>query len=239
MQKSRIPTWITSITFVLVGIFLAAILPALLTPDASPNAIRVPGVVESMNTEFLPDDQEPVYFPIFSYTLPDGTTGTFRSDISSDNPIYEVGEAVTVVVDPTNPESAFTENDKNLLFAILIMRIAAAVFLLLGSIVIALLLRGEGTARIHRIGGLAGALSFGIPASFALPALWLAHQARPNVFFKRTDAYDLNVFLLGLLFTVIGLATIGASIAIYRYQAKTGRHEFAWLIEWLSKHQKK
>lgn len=238
MHQGKASAWITSVLFLIVAVFLSLILPALLTPDASPNAIRLPGKVESLNSQFLSDDTEPVFYPTFSYEL-NGKRETFRSNITSDQPMYEEGEDVIVVVDPADPSKAFVENDKNLTSAIWIMRIVSAFFLLIGGVVFVMLLRGENIALINRVGGLLGALSFGIPASLALPALWAIYEARPNALFQRDSPFDQTTFFIGLMFSVLGLITIVASIALYRYQAKTGLPEWTWILHWVSDRKKK
>jgi hypothetical protein len=105
--------------------------------------------------------------------------------------------------------------------AIWIVRLLGAVFLLIGSVVLTLTVLDLPTYLVHTIGGALGALSFGIPATFVLPGLMLAHTMRPNMFFLVDDAFGLENWLTGGLFTVLGIVTTVATIILARYQLKT------------------
>lgn len=58
-------------------------------------ALRVPGVVTDM------ENDQGSFRPIVTYTL-DGREHTFAASVASDPPTYEIGEKVTVLIDPVN-----------------------------------------------------------------------------------------------------------------------------------------
>ncbi|MFO0764920.1 MAG: hypothetical protein U0487_02645 [Patescibacteria group bacterium] len=88
----------------------------------------------------------------------------------------------------------------------------AFVFFVIGATILIMDLRGASAEHISNVGGLLGALSFGIPSIFVFP------------FVYKTD------FWLGLLFSVLGVVVTVATIALYRYQEKTGKP--GWSKSW-------
>lgn len=88
----------------------------------------------------------------------------------------------------------------------------ALVFFGIGATILVMDMRGATDQHVSNVGGLLGALSFAIPSLFIFP------------FVYKTD------FWLGLLFSVLGLIVLVASIALFRYQEKTGKA--GWSKSW-------
>lgn len=88
----------------------------------------------------------------------------------------------------------------------------AGVFFLIGFVVIVLDIRGASPERINNIGGLMGALSFALPSIAQFP------------FLLKTD------FWMSFVFFLLGLLTLVASIALFRYQERTGKQ--GWSKSW-------
>lgn len=112
--------------------------------------------------------------------------------------------------------------------AIWILRLLGSVFLVIGVVVLALMILKFPGYIVHTIGGLLGALSFGIPSTFALPGLWLAHRYRPNMFFGANDPFGNESLLIGIVFSVLGIITTIATIALARYQFKNQKLGWSW-----------
>lgn len=107
----------------------------------------------------------------------------------------------------------------------------AAVFFGIGVTLLVLRARGVDPEVMSRIGGLMGALAFGIPSTVVFPLLWLAHQNRPNAFFGAEDAFGPDQYVIGGIFSLLGVLVTCASIALYRYQARTGEPGWSWRKE--------
>jgi hypothetical protein len=98
-------------------------------------------------------------------------------------------------------------------------------------------LKGMDDEVISRIGGLIGALTYAIPASLVLPGLWAAWSLRPNWLFAADAGFGFDQWLIGSIFSATGVLTFVATIALYRYQARTG--EPGWYWHWESSGDKK
>lgn len=91
------------------------------------------------------------------------------------------------------------------------------VFAGLGLPILGLMIAGRVTGRgvgankdyweshVELLGGLMGALAFAVPATFVLPGMWLLSRMRPDLI---SPAKFKDDFLLGLLFTVLGLVSL-------------------------------
>jgi len=91
------------------------------------------------------------------------------------------------------------------------------VFAGLGLPILGLMIAGRLTGRgvgankdywesqVELLGGLLGALAFAVPATFVLPGMWLLSRTRPDLF---SPAEFKDDFLVGLLFTVLGLVSL-------------------------------
>lgn len=220
----RTQQWVASTVFVLVGILCGAVLPWVFAPQMPENAIRVEGMVARYESLEEGDSLHTV----FAYTLQDGSSHSYTSPIGSNRPTYAVGDKVMLIIDPAHLDAVFVEGDKDLAVAVLLLRILGGVFLVLGAVVLIMLLRGMATATIRNVGGLLGALSFGIPATFVLPGLWWAYTARPNMLFRAEDAFTGEMWFIGILFSVLGVITTILTLLLYRYQARTGLPGWSW-----------
>ena len=98
------------------------------------------------------------------------------------------------------------------LVALAALGFLAVVFLGIGATLLVMDLRGASPEHISNVGGLLGALSFAVPSIIAFP------------FVYKTD------FWLGLLFASLGLLVLVGSIALFRYQEKTGKA--GWSKSW-------
>jgi isoleucyl-tRNA synthetase len=126
-------------------------------------------------------------------------------------------------------------DDKDMVVPQWILKIMGGIFFGIGFVLLLLLARGDDREAISRIGGLLGAWSFGVPATFAFPGLWYAWTHRPNALFRAEDLFGSEQYLIGGIFTVLGLVTLVASLALYRYQARTGLPGWSWSREWRPK----
>lgn len=114
--------------------------------------------------------------------------------------------------------------------AIWAVRLLGGVFLLIGAIVLALTILRFPDYLVHTIGGAIGALAFGIPSTFVLPGLLLAHRYRPNFFFRADETFDTESWIIGSIFTLLGLLTTIGTFFLARYQL---RHEtLGWSWSW-------
>jgi len=168
--------------------------------------------------------------PIFQFSDQDGVRREFSSGIFSNRSEYRVGERVTVTFNPLEPTTAFVQNDKDLIVIFWITRILGFVFGSIGLATLGMKLTGMDDEAISRIGGLIGALTYAIPATFILPGLWVAYGLRPNWLFAADATFGFDQWLIGSIFSVSGLLALVATIAVYRYQARTG--ETGWYWSW-------
>lgn len=215
--------------FTLVGLFLFFFLPRIITPSLPVKSVQVAGAVDQIE-----QDGEGMERPVIRYATEAGSS-TFTGNVWSSRTAYGVGEAVTVAVDPASPGRAVLVDDKDMVVPQWILKIMGGIFFGIGFVLLLLLARGDDREAISRIGGLLGAWSFGVPATFAFPGLWYAWTHRPNALFRAEDLFGSEQYLIGGIFTVLGLVTLVASLALYRYQARTGLPGWSWSREWRPK----
>lgn len=215
-------SWAVSIMFCATGVVCGLLLPFVLVPSAAPGSVQTEGVVARVETD------EGMERPVFEYSDRDGVRREFASGISSGRSAYRAGERVAVVFDPARAADAFVRDDKDLLVVLRIVRVLGAVFGAMGLAILGMKLGGMDDRTISRIGGLIGALTYSIPASLALPGLWLAHGARPNWLFAADAAFGADQWLIGSVFSVTGLLALVGTIVLYRYQARTGNSGWRW-----------
>jgi hypothetical protein len=89
--------------------------------------IEAPGIVVGLHENY--DSDGSTYTPIVQFRTDSGQSVEFVSSYSSSPPAYRVGETVTVVYPPENPEKAIIKGDGQFLHII---------FMLLGGIVAAI-----------------------------------------------------------------------------------------------------
>ena len=217
--------------FCVVGLLCGLIIPYLVTPHATPGSVRTDGKVIRMEID---KDDASTEQPVFGFADREGKTHEFPSGISSGRSAYRVGDSVAVVYDSTNASSAFVTGDKDLNVVLWILYLLGIVFGGIGLAILGMKLRGMDDEVISRVGGLIGALTYAIPASFVLPGLYIAYHLRPNGLFPADAIFGAKEWLLGSVFTVTGLVALVVTIAVYRYQARTGKAGWDWSWEWSS-----
>jgi len=72
------------------------------------------------------DDDGCTYAPVVSFETRDGSTIYYRSNYFSGPPAYEVGERVTVIFDPENPEKAAIKGEGSV-FRIIFMTVGGVI----------------------------------------------------------------------------------------------------------------
>jgi hypothetical protein len=86
-------------------------------------------------------------------------------------------------------------------------------------------MRNLDNQTINNVGGLIGALSFGIPSTFAFPLIALIKSGNSSVntaTSATTSKISEGDFFIGIIFTILGIAVTVAAIMMFRYQQKTG-----------------
>jgi hypothetical protein len=208
--RPREAQWWVGIVFTLLGLGLSILLPALLAPSWS-------GIETPARVVRLESNAENLVRPVFQVA---GEEREYGAQIWSSRSAFIVGQELALIRNADGSDW-YVKADPDMQSAIWIVRLLGAVFLLIGSVVLTLTVLDLPTYLVHTIGGALGALSFGIPATFVLPGLMLAHTMRPNMFFLVDDAFGLENWLIGGLFTVLGIVTTVATIILARYQLKT------------------
>jgi hypothetical protein len=200
--------WVGSVFSIVGALFLLA-LPPLLTPEWPGEEVRAT-VVE------LEGDRAGMQRPVLRVG---DEMREYRREVWSSRPMLAVGDQVLMVRDATG-ERWYVKDDPEMRLVIWVLRALGADLLLIGGIVLILTLLDLPTYLVHTVGGALGALSFGLPASMALPGLWLAHHARPNLLFRADDPLTTADLLLGAGFSVLGiLVTLGTAV-LARYQLR-------------------
>lgn len=215
-------TWMVSIMFCATGVICGLIVPFMLGPSTVPGSLQTEGRVVRLEAD---DGMER---PIFQFSDQQGVSREFSSGIASNRSAYRAGERVTVTFNPTEPANAFVQDDKDLVVVFWITRILGLVFGGIGLAILGMKLNGIDDEVISRIGGLIGALTYAIPASLILPGLWLAYGLRPNWLFASDATFGFEQWLIGSIFSVTGLLGLVGTIALYRYQARTGQSGWYW-----------
>jgi hypothetical protein len=103
------------------------------------------------------------------------------------------------------------------------MQILGGIFGLIGVVITAMKMRNLDNNTINNVGGLIGALSFGIPATFAFPIISMINS---NKTISSSTAIATKMsdgdFFIGIIFTILGIAVTVAAIMMFRYQQKNG-----------------
>ena len=217
-------TWAITIMFCATGVICGLIVPFAITPSPTPGSLSTEGIV------LLLEADDGMVRPVFQFSDQNGLLRELSSGLWSNKSAYHVGERITVIFNPTDPANAFVKNDKDLVTVFWITRILGFVFASIGLAVLGLKLKGVDDEAISRIGGLIGALTYSVPASFVLPGMWAAFQMRPNWMFGSDATFGFDEWMIGSIFTATGLIGLVTSIALYRYQTCTG--EAGWYWSW-------
>ena len=219
-------TWVVSIMFCAVGVICGLVAPYALNPSPPPGSLFADGLVVRIEAE------KRMVRPIFQFADQLGMSREFSSAVASNKSAYHLGERIVVVFNPADPSNAYVKDDKDLLIALWILRILGAVFLGIGLSVLGMKLKGMDDDVISRVGGLIGALTYAIPASFVLPGLWAAYSFRPNWLFEPDAIFGFDQWLIGSIFSATGLLALVGTIIVYRYQARTGKTGWYWSRSW-------
>lgn len=218
--KSDKKIWTIGLAFIGVALFLAVILPLLLirTPDENTK------IADAIVVDYQVDEDD-LMAEIYVFQTPDGVTHEFISDIWSSEPSYAINDRVTVYYQSTDPEDTWVKDDENLGIMILVMQILGGVFGLIGLAITAMKMRNLDNQTINNVGGLIGALSFGIPSTFAFPLIaWIksGDSIVNTATLASTSKISEGDFFIGLIFTILGIAVTVAAILMFRYQQKNG-----------------
>lgn len=218
--KSDKQIWTIGLIFIGIALFLAVIMPLLLirTPDENTK------IADAMVVDYQVDEDD-LMAEIYDFQTPDGITHEFISDMWSSEPSYAIGDHVEIYYQSTDPDDAWVKDDENLGIMILVMQILGGVFGLIGIVVTVAKMRNLDNNTINNVGGLIGALAFGIPSTFALPFIsWLNANNSTAVTESGAVASKLSEgdFFIGLIFTILGITVTVISILLFRYQQKTG-----------------
>ncbi|MCC7197679.1 DUF3592 domain-containing protein [Candidatus Peregrinibacteria bacterium] len=219
--KSDKQIWTIGLVFLGIGIFLAIILPILIirTPDETTKVTD--GFVIDYAVDSELEEEDPIYAEIYSFQSSDGIEREITSDIWSTEPSYAIGDRVEIYYNSENPDDAWVKDDKNLAIMIMVMQILGGVFGLIGLVVTALKMRNLDNNTINNVGGLIGALAFGIPSTFAFPIIALINSGKADPS-STTSKLSEGDFIIGIIFTILGIAVTIAAIMMFRYQQKNG-----------------
>ncbi len=217
-------TWAATIMFCATGVICGLIVPFTLSPSPVPGSLYSEGIVVRMEAD------DGMVRPVFQFADQNGVTREFTSGLSSNRSAYHAGERVAVIFNPADPSNTFVQDDKDLMTVFWITRILGLVFASIGLAILGMKLKGMDDEVISRIGGLIGALTYAIPASFVLPGFWVAYGLRPNWLFASDATFGFDQWMIGAIFSATGLLVLVGTIAQYRYQARTG--ETGWFWSW-------
>lgn len=220
--------WWVGIVFTIVGIGLGLVLPAYLVP-------RWQGIDHVASVVRIESDEDGMIRPVFQIT---DQEKTYPSSVWSNRTSYAVGDQVTLVTSSdASKEDWYLQNDRDMQVVVWGLRVMSVIFFLIGVVVLILTILHFPDYLVHTIGGAMGALSFGIPAIFVLPGLLLAHRYRPNILFAAGDRLGTDTWVLGGIFTALGLITTLGTIVLANYQLKN--QTFGWEWSWDSDDRKK
>jgi hypothetical protein len=215
--KPREAQWWVGITFSLVGLGLALLLPLFLLPNWV-------GTETSARVVRIEHNDENLVRPVFHI---EGNERDYARNMWSNRSFLSVGQEV-VLVSNADGSAWYIKPDDEMQSVILILRITGGIFLLIGAVVLGMTILGAPTYLVHTIGGALGALSFGIPATLVLPGLLLAYRMRPNLFFSADEAFGTDNWAIGCLFTVLGISTTIGTFFLARYQLRNKALGWRW-----------
>jgi hypothetical protein len=203
--------WLVGGIFLVTGLFMA-ILPVLITPQPTSQTKTASGKIIDFAT-----DSDGSTAEIFQFTTSNGQQITKQNNIWSTPPAYQLNEEIEVYYDPGQPEQiSWIKGDRSLIIMNYILLVVGGYFVLFGLIIIGLQLLGVQTLQIERICGVIGALSFGIPATLALPVLYWLYQNRPNFLFTQDSIFPQESYFFGAIFSLLGLLVTVATILMVR-----------------------
>jgi hypothetical protein len=204
-------TWAIVISFCATAIICGAVVPYFISPAPAPGSVKTAGIVLRLDTN------DAMVRPVFGFADMAGAAHEFSDSMWTNRSAYRAGDHLTVVFHPDDPSRAFVEDDQDLRVSIWILRAIATIFGGIGLAVLGMKLKAWDDGRIHRVGGVIGALTYAVPASLVLPGMGLAYKLRPNAIYDADAAFGLDQWLFCALFTSTGLITFFGTIALNRY----------------------
>jgi len=214
--------WIVGSIFSLVGIFIAVVVPFLVTPHVSSDDILVQGEI----TGYTNVDED-THAEIYQYTTREGVFYEEHNSIQSSSPAYKIHDQIEIYYDKSHPEKSWIKDDQNLVLLKYVLYILGGYFFLLGIAIILLKASKMPDVKIDMIIGTIGALSYGIPAVLTFPGLYYAYLNKPNFFFsKDINSFPQDSMIIGLVFMLTGIIDILAVVFMIRNYQKTGSNTF-------------
>lgn len=215
--KPREAQWWVAVIFTLVGIGLGLILPVFLMPDWK-------GVELEATVVQIEDNGEGMVRPVFQAAL---NERTYVTSLWSSRSSYDLGESVTIVTDSTS-DDWYIKADEDMRVAVWILRTIAIIFFVIGVTILFFTILQFPSYLVHTIGGMMGALSFGIPAMLVLPFLLYMYRSRPNILFSAQDRFGSETWIIGGIFTALGVITTLGTIVLARYQLRNKSFGWTW-----------
>jgi len=200
-----------STIFSIVGI-LIMLIPALITRSPSSTDIISTGIIRTI------EEENGVKPPIFTYKVGNAEY-TNRHFISSSTTHFTPNQQIQVFYNPTDPANGYIYDPDTTNMLTLFMRSFGGLFLGMGLLTIILKFSGKQNLITERIVGAVAAYLYGIPATLSLPILYYFFHTKPNIFFDDPSltTFPHQTLIIGLIFTLTGLATIVATSALLVY----------------------
>jgi len=207
--------------FVGIALLLGLFIPWVMRHDPDEYTKTAEGTVIDYATDA--DDSE-IKSEIFSFTTDDGVPYEITTETWSSDPAYKIGDRIEVYYDSSEPDYAWIKDDKNIAAISGVLQILGLVFGVIGIVIIALKMLSVQNASINNIGGLLGALAFGIPSSLAFPIISAIKATTVETIPKGNTGLSEADFMIALIFTFLGILVTVLSIILFRYQQKTGQN---------------
>lgn len=202
--------------FFVIGLLIAVLIPYLVTPKITENLQLATAEVIDFAHDYDIEDGD-TYAEIYSFETSSGEAFQGQGGIWSSSPAYKMHDKIEVYYNSENPQENFIKDDRNLFIMLAILYGIGAYFGLFGLIILLFFFKKVPGYLIDRYMGTAGALSYGVPAALTLPSILYFHSHAPNFFFaEKSSELPSDIFWLGLVFTVTGLITIVATVALLK-----------------------
>ena len=217
--------WAVGSAFTLTGIILALVIPFFITLHPETGDVLTKGEI----IDFATDDD--TRSEIYSYQTSEGEIQA-QNSIWSSSPAYKVGDRIEVYYSQKNPSHSWIKDDKNLTFMLYFLRGMGIYFGLLGLGIIIMVLHNVDNIRIEVIVGAIGALSYGIPATIALPLMYYFFLTKPNFMFDSSIAtFPQDDLIAGGAFFLTGLLDLAGTFFMLRHYKKTGSNSIQSKVE--------
>lgn len=209
--------WLVGGIFLGAGL-LMALLPTIITP--SPN--EQTQIAQGKIVELIYDDDGSAA-EVYQFTTASGQNILKRNNVWSKPPAYQINDQIEIYYDSTQPEqNSWIKDDRGTLMINGVLYGLGAYFSLFGLLIILMQLRGIPIQQIETICGAIGALSFGIPSTLALPVLYWLYQSRPNFLYAQDSIFPQESYLIGAIFSLLGVIVTVATILMLRATKDSG-----------------